>query len=892
MSKVYNIPLSCHFFKKLAEIVVSEKGLTKVFLPNNRSRREFKKELSKYNCIAPEIISISEILNFPDINFLLLKFLRDNTSTIPFNTLFDLSASLSTLIRNLIFNRADYRKLLIPERFNETWKSTLMILDQVFQTPEILELKNSFEYRLNKFFSSLDGEKIAVAGLLEENFYNRLLYSKALDSGFVVVSGLETESGENFKKINRLIKSCREEFQIEEQCDLSEICEGLKNLKLSDEICKNRKLLELANNSDEALAIALTARKMVGLNKSVLIVCSNLALTQKIKLELLKWNIVADDSSGIALRRTICGQIISQIITVIENDFQNADVINLLKFNDFIKKSVLDLESFLRKKENYPLNFFKTFEMFSPSKNTNSSKNDFKAPESIGPLFDPVWYGEGGSKLSLVQSDEKNFSETDQNADDENQSPFEILAEIVDRLKDLSEFPKTANFNFWRDYFLKFINLVNDSSAEEFSQILQNQDFECLSLSEFCVFLKNHCLDKSLRQNISYTPGVVILGILESQLVDADLVIICGANENSWQSSSVNDFWMSNSMLRQLGIDTIDERNEFYACVWEKLVSKPNVLVTRSITENGEQAQSYSRLKNCGLKQDVDLENLVHAVKSPMKFSPIRFEAPTPPADFRPTTFWVSDLDLLIANPYVYYAKKILRLKELNPINSRRNLKGNLIHEIFDKFVKNSDNKFSDLKSLFAKVCQEKFVKVEFLGLWYFNVDSIFEFFIEHFNADAKNFSEISGHIDFKISHKNKTVDVKIASKADRLEVNSDGAISIIDYKTGEVPSLNKVKSGEKIQLPVEALIAAKDGFKLRKTQVEKMSFWQMKPRETKIFYIAHSSKDVAQICEDVLAEIEELMKDYLIFEKSYEVNRDDKYNKPYMQLARVKEIF
>ena len=178
MSKVYNIPLSCHFFKKLAEIVVNEKGLTKVFLPNNRSRREFKKELSKYNCIAPEIISISEILNFPDINFLLLKFLRDNTSTIPFNTLFDLSASLSTLIRNLIFNRADYRKLLIPERFNETWKSTLMILDQVFQTPEILELKTSFEYRLNKFFSSLDGEKIAVAGLLEETFYNRLLYSK------------------------------------------------------------------------------------------------------------------------------------------------------------------------------------------------------------------------------------------------------------------------------------------------------------------------------------------------------------------------------------------------------------------------------------------------------------------------------------------------------------------------------------------------------------------------------------------------------------------------------------------------------------------------------------------------------------------------------------------
>ena len=434
---------------------------------------------------------------------------------------------------------------------------------------------------------------------------------------------------------------------------------------------------------------------------------------------------------------------------------------------------------------------------------------------------------------------------------------------------------------------------MNNSAAEEFSQLLQNQDFENISLDEFCIFLKNHCLNKSLRQNISYTPGVVILGILESQLVDADLIIIGGANENSWQSSSANDFWMSDSMLKQSGINTIDERNEFYACVWEKLISKPNVLVTRSITENGEQAQSYSHLKNCELKQDADLENLVHAVKSPSDFSPIHFDAPNPPANFRPTTFWVSDLDLLIGNPYVYYAKKILHLKEMNPINSRRNLKGNLIHEIFDNFAKKkiTNNKFSALKSLFAEVCREKFVNLEFLGLWYFNVDSIFKFFTEHFNSNAKNFSEISGHIDLKISHEDQTVQVKVASKADRLEINSDGSISIIDYKTGEIPNLKKVKDGEKIQLPVEALIATRNGFKLGKTNVEKMSFWQMKPRKTKIAYVSQTSEDTAQICADVLAEIEELMKDYLILEKPYEINGDDKFNKPYMQLARVKEI-
>lgn len=876
MSKVYNIPLESHFFKELAQIIVNEKDLTKIFLPNNRSCRAFKKELSKFNCIAPEIISISEILSFPDINFLLLKFLRDNTSTIPFSTLFDLAASLSTLIRNLIFNKADYKTLSIPENFNESWKTTLLILDQVFQNTEILNFKNRIESRLKAFFKSLEGEKIVVAGLLEENFYNRLLYSKALKSGFVVVSGLENTSGENFKKLTRLLKN-QVPVRVEERSFQSE----------SD---TDRQILELANNSDEALAVALATRRGIALNKSVLIVCSNLALTQKIKIELLKWNIVADDSSGVELSHTLCGQIISQIISVIENDFQNADVINLLKFNNSIKATVFDLESFLRKKENYPLNFFKTFDLFSPPKNTNSSKIDFKAPESVGSLFDELDHREGSSQLFLVQSDRKNFSVPDS---DKNQSPFEKLADIVRNLKKFSEFPEASDFSFWRDYFSKFINLVSSSAAEEFTQILQDQDFKNLSLSEFCIFLKNHCLDKSLRQNINYTPEVVILGILESQLADADLVIICGANENSWQSSATNDFWMSDSMLRQLGINTIDERNEFYACVWEKLISKPNVLVTRSITENGEQSQIYSHLKNHELKKDVELEQLVKAVKSPKNFSPIHFKAPAPAAKYRPTTFWVSDLDLLINNPYIYYAKKILRLKELGPINSRRNLKGNLIHEIFDNFAKKriSENKFGALRHLFEKICRAKFVNLEFLGLWYFNIDSIFKFFTEHFNSDAQNFSEILGYINLKISHKDQTVDVKIASKADRLEINSDGSISIIDYKTGEIPSVKKVKNGEKIQLPVEALIATKNGFKLGKNQVEKMSFWQMKPREKKIVYIAKTSEETAQICANILAQIEGLMKDYLLLEKPYELNREDKFNKLYMQLARKKDL-
>ncbi len=901
MSKIYNIPLECNFFQELAQIISAEKGVTKVFLPNNRSCRAFKREISKFNCVAPEIISISDFLNFPDIRFILLKFLRDNTCSIPFSTLFDLSESLATLIRNLIFNRADYRKLMIPEKFNENWKNTLLILDQVLENSEISELKDSLETKIDDFFSSSAREKIVVAGLLEDNFYNRRLYFQALDFGFIVVSGLENKFGDNFKKISELFR---------ERWDQLEIV----NQPRKQNFPTDRKILELANLSDEALAVALITREKLAENSSVLIVSSNLALTQKIKTELLKWNIIADDSSGVALHRTLFGQIVSQIISVIEHGFQNADVINLMKFNNSIKNYVFDLEDFLRKKEDYPQNFFQTFSLFWPEKETDFSKTEFKASESAKKLSHDRNYGEGARTPFLVESDKKKFSEDicDETSDVSNlvglfdrmcisdksekrvtQLFPEILSEFVGRLRNFSKFPERADFNFWLKYFSDFINLVDSSLSEEFTEILQQQDFANISLSEFCIFLKNHFLNNSLRKNTNYTEGVVILGILESQLIDADVIVICGANENSWQSSGSSDFWMSDSMLRQLEINTVDERNRFYSCVWEKLINKQNVIVTRPLTENGEQTQCYSRLKNCELKQNVILEKLIKKIKSPSKFSPLRFCAPSPAMDFRPTTFWVSDLDLLISNPYVYYAKKILRLKQFDPVNSRKNLKGNLIHKIFDDFAKKRirNNKFSTLRYLFEKVCREKFVNSEHLGLWYFNVDSILKFFIDNFNSHAKNFSEIEGKINLKIFHGDKNVSVNIASKADRLELDSNGNISVIDYKTGEIPSLKKVKDGEKIQLPVETLIAEKNGFKLGKTNVESMSFWQMKPREKRIVYVSKTREDTTLICDNVLEKIEEILKNYLILESPYEVNLSDKYNKFYMQLARVKEF-
>jgi ATP-dependent helicase/nuclease subunit B len=53
----------------------------------------------------------------------------------------------------------------------------------------------------------------------------------------------------------------------------------------------------------------------------------------------------------------------------------------------------------------------------------------------------------------------------------------------------------------------------------------------------------------------------------------------------------------------------------------------------------------------------------------------------------------------------------------------------------------------------------------------------------------------------------------RIRARADRIEVGRDGALAILDYKTGSLPANSDVQRGLSPQLLIEALIAQGGGF-------------------------------------------------------------------------------
>jgi ATP-dependent helicase/nuclease subunit B len=430
--------------------------------------------------------------------------------------------------------------------------------------------------------------------------------------------------------------------------------------------------------------------------------------------------------------------------------------------------------------------------------------------------------------------------------------------------------------------------------------------YPSVNIHDYIFLFQKFLKQEYIYPNNTSIPSVQILGTLESRLLQSDITILAGLNEGSWPRSVHQDPWLNHEMREKLGLSAQDYYMGLSAQDFWCMLSQKHVYLTRSLWEGGNltlPSRFWTKieiaLEACHLPHPLDnqwvnwakqLDHYKNPLQSPTPLSkPLVPPMPCPPLKDRPGSCSVTDLNLWIQNPYHFYAKKILKLPILEPLQSTVGPKefGTLLHAILETILKRSFQEESPEYNFgpkhswaFYEKVQEEFLEPfkkfpQHYPFWKYRIEKILRWFYAVDEKERpnikKSFLEIMGKMDIPTNGGS----FGVFAKADRLDLLQDGSWSIIDYKTGSIPTKNDVISGKSWQLPLEAIllingcfptdplnkspITRTQGIQEKKVLIHSLSFW--------ILHGKHHGGEMIQWGQEILKELPHLelfLKDWI----------------------------
>ncbi len=344
----------------------------------------------------------------------------------------------------------------------------------------------------------------------------------------------------------------------------------------------------------------------------------------------------------------------------------------------------------------------------------------------------------------------------------------------------------------------------------------------------YAALFRKLALKSAVRLAHSGHPRVAILGPLEARLQSFDTVVLGGLNEGTWPRSVQADPWFSRPMRKALGLEQPERAIGQSAHDFATLAAGPRVVLTRAQKSDGVPAipsrwvQRLTQLTGgLGLKEALkpneDYVRLAESLSDAGEPVRIAMPRPAPPAAARPAGLAVTDIEKWVRDPYAIYARRILGLRILDPLDAPIGPleRGNAVHRALERFVNELPGVLPpDAAVRLCQIADQVFAAEgtpkAALALWQPRFTRAAEWFvaIEELRRDTIAFSrtEIGGV--FKV-----TPGFELYGVADRIDVLTDGAAAILDYKTGQVPTKKQIESFLAPQLLLEAAMLAAGAF-------------------------------------------------------------------------------
>lgn len=679
-------------------------------------------------------------------------------------------------------------------------------------------------------------------------------------------------------------------------------------------------LIEARNSQEEALAIAIAVRE--ALEKpaptTVALVTPDRNLARRVSVELSRFGIVADDSAGQPLFATPAGTV-ARLVLETARTGAAMPLLALLKhplcgFGEqrvFIRNSARALERAILRGP-----------ALSPGVQTLHSALsnlivDLKAEKKIrlSTSQRSLNGNEWSEALRLTEIVHSALIEFEAYFKDPNaEYPLsELIAAHLSAIQQCVGGDETAARFASSDDGAALISAL--SELRDLGPDARDLQVRSADYAELLQALVGSRPVRRRQHGVDYEPRVQILGTLEARLLHADRVVLAGLNEKTWPGDTKLDPWLSRNMRARLGLSPPEQSIGLSAHDFVQLASKPDVILTRSMRQEGAPTQASRWLQRIealvgkdgqqtltqrgqvylALARQLDLPTYPSGKPAPRP-------CPIPDLKRRPGQLSVTEIETLIRDPYAVYAKHILRLSPFDAIGEMPSFatRGTIVHDILHDFLKDRQTGFetSQAEQELSALADEHFHRLmdypDLHARWRARFQRISGWFLAHEAAHSaqvqKRYTELDGLLELKFP------DFRLRGRADRVDVLENGLAEIIDYKTGQPPSKTQVEAHLAPQLSLEAAMVAAGAFEgIAAIKSDALSYIKLSGNRVPGAYMPVSSgeENVSTLAEEALQKLKELVAYYAQAETGYlslAQPQTTRYEGAYDHLARVAE--
>jgi ATP-dependent helicase/nuclease subunit B len=578
------------------------------------------------------------------------------------------------------------------------------------------------------------------------------------------------------------------------------------------------RLIEADDVAEEARAISVMIREAIEVpGKRVALVTPNREIARRVAAQLRRWRIEADDSAGTPLPDEPAGVLFLALSKMLAHEFAPVSLLSALK-HPMVRAGEARLE-WLEMTRALDIS------LRGPQMRTGTSAISQTIGERVRearaePRLQMWWAALVDMLRPHAESGLRSLK-----------AHLDAVAALADELTEGA---------IWKG--------VAGRRLAEFVEEVSAQGLDPLSDTEFAAYpdlLASLLADITIRPAFGRHPRVAIYGLLEARLQSADLLICAGLNEGSWPQLPQPDPWLAPHIRQKLEMPGLDRNIGLSAHDLASALGASEVVLTRARRDrSGPTIASRFVLRLQALFGDrlkIERDALRYARQLD---HPKRQEAayprpaPEPAAAQRKVAISITQMDMLKADPFAFYARNILRCAPLKPVDADPDpaWKGTLVHKIIEDWTSAGNRSPNSLVDFAANAFADKSVTPVLRLLWQPRIMAGLRWVASEIEANAAQGRQIAAN---EAKAEGEISGIRIHGRIDRIDQHANGQLVVVDYKTGGPPAKGKVNTGYALQLGLAGYLIETKGVKEASGEVSGYEYWSLAKKNGSFGYAA-----------------------------------------------------